>query len=54
MKLLLTILLLCVLLTVLFIITNVTIENVFPNSNPIKKWWKKQIVGEDPESEEKK
>ena len=53
MKLLLTILLFCVLLTILFIITNVIIENALPNSNPIKKWWKTRIVGEDPESEEK-
>jgi hypothetical protein len=37
---------------VLFIIINVII-NALPNSNPIKNWWKKRIVGEDPESEEK-
>jgi hypothetical protein len=53
MKLLLTILIFCVLLTALFIIINTIIENTLPNSNPIKKWWKTRIVGEDPESEEK-
>lgn len=53
MKLLLTILLFCVLLTVLFIIINTIIESALSNSNSIKKWWKKHIIDYDAKSEEK-